>query len=62
MSVLDKDDYPIPGLFAAGIDTGGWCGKTYNPHFSGVALGFSVNSGRIAGENAAGYVKMGGYQ
>jgi fumarate reductase flavoprotein subunit len=62
MSVLDGDDYPIPGLFAAGIDTGGWCGKTYNPHFSGAALGFSVNSGRIAGENAAGYVKMGGYQ
>lgn len=57
MSVLDQDDYPIQGLFAAGIDTGGWSGRTYNPHFSGVALGFSVNSGRMAGENAAGYVK-----
>ena len=56
MSVLNNEDYPIQGFYAAGVDTGGWSGKTYNPHFSGVALGFSVNSGRIAGENAAGYV------
>jgi len=57
MSVLDKDDNPIKGLFAAGVDTGGWSGKTYNPNLSGIALGFSINSGRIAGENAAAFVK-----
>ena len=55
MEVLNHDDYPIEGLFAAGVDTGGWSGKTYNPHLSGIALGFSINSGRIAGENAVRY-------
>ena len=46
----------VKGLFAAGVDTGGWSGKTYNPHLSGIALGFTINSGRIAGENAAKYI------
>jgi fumarate reductase flavoprotein subunit len=57
MAVLNQEDCPIDGLFAAGVDTGGWSGKTYNPNLSGIALGFSINSGRIAGENAAAFVK-----
>lgn len=57
MQVIDKDYEPIPGLFAAGNDTGGWEPKdTYNAILSGHAFGFAINSGRIAGENAAEYV------
>jgi fumarate reductase flavoprotein subunit len=51
--VLDKDDNPIPGLYAAGVDSGGWESATYCWHIPGHAFGFSVYSGRIAGENAA---------
>jgi fumarate reductase flavoprotein subunit len=53
MEVLDKKGNPIPGLYAAGIDTGGWSPETYNGVLPGNAFGFSVNSGRIAGEKAA---------
>ena len=53
MEVLDKQDNPIPGLYAAGVDTGGWQPDTYCAELSGSAFGFSINSGRIAGENAA---------
>ncbi len=55
MEVLDKNDKPIPGLFAAGNDTGGWAGETYNYGLTGTAFAFAINSGRIAGENAAIY-------
>lgn len=51
--VLDKQDGPIPGLYAAGVDSGGWESPTYCWLISGHAFGFSVYSGRIAGENAA---------
>jgi len=56
MEVLDRKDRPIPGLYAAGNDAGGWESDTYNYVLSGTALAFAVNSARIAGENAAGYV------
>jgi fumarate reductase flavoprotein subunit len=55
MEVLDKNDNPIPGLYAAGIDTGGWEVDSYNAVLSGTTFGFAINSGRIAGENAASY-------
>ncbi|MEJ2738603.1 MAG: FAD-dependent oxidoreductase [Dehalococcoidia bacterium] len=57
MEVLNKSDIPVPGLFSAGSDAGGWETDTYNLEITGAALGFAVNSGRIAGENAAGYSK-----
>jgi fumarate reductase flavoprotein subunit len=54
MEVLDHRDHPIPGLYAAGVDTGGWQGDTYSGRdLAGSAFGFAINSGRIAGENAA---------
>jgi fumarate reductase flavoprotein subunit len=53
MEVLDGRDEPIKGLYAAGNDTGGWETDTYNIHLCGTTFGFAVNSGRIAGENAA---------
>lgn len=53
MEVLDKQDQPVTGLYAAGICTGGWSGPTYNMALAGAGSGFSVYSGRIAGKNAA---------
>jgi fumarate reductase flavoprotein subunit len=54
--VLNNEYEPMPGIYAAGIDTGGWEIDTYNAVLSGTTFGFAVNSGRIAGENAADYV------
>jgi fumarate reductase flavoprotein subunit len=56
MEVLDKNDNPIPGLYAGGIDTGGWESETYNQLLMGTTLSFAYNSGRIAGESATEYV------
>ena len=52
MEVLDKQDNPILGLYAAGVVAGGWQADTYCDILSGAASGFAYNSGRIAGENA----------
>ncbi len=49
MEALDKDHNPIPGLYAAGVDTGGWTPDTYCAALPGTAFGYAVNSGRIAG-------------
>jgi len=56
MEVLDRHGEPIPGLYAAGSDTGGWEGDTYCLDLSGSTFAFAVSSGRIAGENALDYV------
>ncbi|HVN97373.1 MAG TPA: FAD-dependent oxidoreductase [Syntrophorhabdaceae bacterium] len=56
MEVLNQEGDSIPGLFAAGAGTGGWESDTYCLELSGSAFGFALNSGRIAGENAADYV------
>ena len=53
MEVLDQEDKPIPGLYATGIDAGGWETQTYDQLLTGSGLSFPLNSGRIAGENAA---------
>jgi len=52
--VLDKQGKPIPGFYAAGAITSGWCGHDY--HIFGSNLGFGTTAGRIAGENAAKYI------
>jgi fumarate reductase flavoprotein subunit len=57
MEVLNLQDDPILGLYAGGDTTGGWESDTYNVHLTGSGLGFALNSGRIAGENAAEYSK-----
>ena len=51
--VLDSHHNVIPGLYATGNDAGGMWTGCYNPHMSGGCAGFALNSGRIAGENAA---------
>ncbi len=53
MEVLDRHGAAIPGLYAAGVDTGGWTGDTYCADLPGTAFGYAVNSGRIAGESIA---------
>jgi len=52
MEVIDTQGNPIPGLYAAGADTGGWEGDTYCVKLAGTTFSFALNSGRIAGENA----------
>jgi fumarate reductase flavoprotein subunit len=56
MEVLNRQDNPILGLYAGGDTTGGWVSDTYCMSLAGSAFGFAINSGRIAGENAAKYV------
>jgi fumarate reductase flavoprotein subunit len=56
MEVIDTGHVPISGLFAGGADTGGWEPETYNINLAGSTCGFAVNSGRMAGENAAKFV------
>jgi len=55
--VLDKEEEPIPGLYAAGLDACSIYGDSYAFVLPGNTYGFAVNTGRMAGENAAAYVK-----
>ena len=55
--VLDKRWKVIPGLFAAGTDACSIYGDSYVFILPGNTMGFAVNSGRIAGENAAAFAQ-----
>lgn len=56
--VIDEKGRVIPGLYAAGLDAGGLYGDSYPINVAtGLASAFAINSGRIAGKNAAEYVK-----
>jgi fumarate reductase flavoprotein subunit len=57
--VVGKDYEVIPGLYAAGLDANSIYGDTYIFWLPGNTFGFAVNSGRMAGENAADFVKSG---
>ena len=54
LEVLTDNYQPIPGLYAAGVATGGWLNTGYS--FSGSCLGYSFWSGYEAGHNAGKYV------
>jgi fumarate reductase flavoprotein subunit len=56
MEVLNQEDVPIRGLYAAGVATSGWEAENYCSDLSGSAFGFALNSGRIAGESAAVFI------
>lgn len=58
--VLDKEFDPIPGLYAAGTDASAIYGDSYAYLLPGNTLGFALNTGRIAGEQAAEYVMTSG--
>lgn len=49
--VLDQDERPIPGLYAAGETTGGMFGQCYAA--GGASVGNAIVFGRIAGREAA---------
>ena len=53
LEALDKENKSIPGLYVVGSDAGGMYGDSYDLFSAGGTMGFAVNSGRIAGENAA---------
>jgi succinate dehydrogenase/fumarate reductase flavoprotein subunit len=57
MEAVDGEDNPIPGLYAAGVETGGTEWGTYNGNLSGHSFGFSVVQGRLAAQNAVAYIK-----
>lgn len=54
--VLTKDWQVIPGLYAAGTDAASIFGDSYCYVLPGNTMGFALNSGRMAGENASDYV------
>ncbi|MGD0916995.1 MAG: FAD-dependent oxidoreductase [Thermodesulfobacteriota bacterium] len=55
---VDQYDVAIPGLYAVGNDAGGVHAGSYCMRdSSGASSAFAVNSGRMAGENAARYLK-----
>jgi fumarate reductase flavoprotein subunit len=56
MEALNTQEKPIPGLFAAGSTTGCWESEAYCYRLTGHLVGFALNSGRIAGENAVKYL------
>ncbi|MDC7302352.1 FAD-dependent oxidoreductase [Agathobacter ruminis] len=53
----DKDFMPIPGLYAAGADACNIYDDSYMFLLPGNSMGFAVNTGRIAGMQAAEYVE-----
>jgi fumarate reductase flavoprotein subunit len=55
--VIDKKWKKIPGLYAAGTDACAIYGDTYVFILPGNTMGFALNSGRIAGEQASQFIK-----
>lgn len=55
--VVNKEWKKIPGLYAAGTDANSIYGDSYVFVLPGNTMGFAINTGRIAGENAAAYAK-----
>ncbi len=55
--VVTPEGDPIPGLYCAGNDVGGMYGDSYDLLMAGSTIGWAVNSGRIAAENAVKYAR-----
>ena len=55
--VLDTENKPIPGLYAAGVDACDIYNGTYLYLLPGNTMGFALNTGRIAAERAAQYIE-----
>jgi len=55
--VLDTENHPIPGLYAAGTDTCDIYAGTYLYRLPGNTMGYAVNTGRMAGEYASAFIK-----
>jgi fumarate reductase flavoprotein subunit len=58
LEAVDKNDEPIPGLYAGGFDAGGIHSDSYPINVAtGLSSSFAFNSGRIAGRSAVSYIK-----
>jgi len=57
LEVLNKDYEVIPGFYAVGTDVNTLYGDSYIFALAGNTMGFAVNSGRMAGENAVEYIR-----
>lgn len=55
--VLDRDLYPIEGLYSAGTDANTIYGDSYNFTLPGNSMGFAVNSGRMAAESVVEFIQ-----
>jgi len=55
--VVTQDQEVIPGLYAAGVDACSIYADSYVFILPGNTMGFALNGGRMAGENAAEYIK-----
>ena len=56
MEVISTESEVIPGLYSAGVDC---CGSMFNRvyvSYEGVTMGWTMTSGRLAGESAAAYI------
>ncbi|MFC3394535.1 FAD-dependent oxidoreductase [Brenneria rubrifaciens] len=56
LQVTNADLKPIDGLYAVGNNAAGFYSVPGYPPYQGLANGFALNSGRIAGEHAAQYI------
>lgn len=56
LEVLTEDERVIPGLYSAGTDSCTVYGDSYMFLLPGNTMGYSVNTGRFAGEHAAAYL------
>ncbi len=56
LEVVTPEDKKIPGLYAVGTDVCAIYGDCYPFTFAGNTMGFCLNSGRMAGENASEYI------
>ena len=56
LRIVDKDQKAIPGLYGCGTDVCSIFGDSYNFFMPGMTMGFAVNSGRMAGNNAIDYI------
>jgi fumarate reductase flavoprotein subunit len=58
LEAVDKNDDPIKGLYAGGFDAGGIHSDSYPINVAtGLSSSYAFNTGRIAGRNAAAYIK-----
>jgi len=57
MEIVNQNGKSIPGLYAAGVCVGGYTSPSYCYMLGGSMFGFSLNSGRIAADNAVRYIK-----
>jgi fumarate reductase flavoprotein subunit len=58
LEAVDKKDDPIKGLYAGGFDAGGIHSDSYPINVAtGLSSSYAFNTGRIAGRNAAAYIK-----